>query len=101
VSVRRVAMAVAMATLPSLSIGAGASVQYDAPKTLRGAAFEAAPVTSISGRFRLRARLQPAPTPSGPQSIDALKIDATLVPASKALACAVPGRIFSDGYETP
>ena len=95
-----IALSALLALPPTLRPAAAAEPQ--APeRTLRAAGFEPAPAALGQGRFRLRARLHPAPAPHLDGRTGPLKLTAALGPKANLAACPLPGAIFSDGFEAP
>ena len=87
--------------IPTARTRAAPTDGSDARKTLRAAAFEAAPPVLGQGRFRLSARLHAAPAPAVTGEMRTLKLHAVLAPKATVASCPLPGAIFSDGYESP
>lgn len=94
-------VSIALLAIAAAPLRAASAQDVGAPKTLRAAAFEAAPAAVGKGRFRLAAQLQPARAAAAGEATGARKLVATLAPKGLPGACALPDAIFSDGFESP
>lgn len=92
---------IALLLLPTAPARAAGSDGRPATRTLRAATLEPVPVHMDGGRFRLRARLQPAPARAISGELSLLKLDAVFAAKASAAACPLAGALFSDGFESP
>lgn len=92
---------IAVSANPALRPRAAAEGEQDRALVLRAATFEPVPAAFGDGRFRLSARLQPAPVPAATGRAGTLELDAVLSSKAAGATCPFPGTIFSDGYESP
>lgn len=69
-------------------------------RRLRDASVESAPrVLEAPGRFRLRARLHPAPVSTRGTATHAFALSSRFSPKAGLATCPLPGAIFYDGFE--
>lgn len=92
---------IVLLAIPAAPPRAAPAGEPGATKALRAASFEPASPAVGAGRFRLSARLHPAPLPHVAGQAHSLELNAALAPKASGATCPLPGAIFADGFESP